>query len=765
MYHHILAFFMSTVIFITSLFSLGALPQKQGMPALEAGEYGQYVDPFVGTGGFIWASAMTYPGPTAPFGMVRLGPDTTMVNGFYPFKMGHGGYQYDLQPYIQGFSHTRLSGTGIREGGNFRVTPRVGDFDPSLNATRPLPFSHNNEIATAGYYAARLPSVACLVELTTTQRVGFHRYTFNTDKDAQLIIDATSYMQGDKDRASEGKITVDASAGEVSGEARISSGFAGRYGGLKCYFVARFNEPIQSSETWDNDGKDTGAMLNFGNMKGKPIELKLAISYVSLENARENLQTEAGGLDFDAVRVQTRDNWDSWLSRIDIKTNNLEHKKIFYTALYHSMLMPTNFTDSDGRFLGFNGKIGTAEGYTYRTDMSLWDTYRTSNTVYTLVAPEIQRDSLISLVQMARDGDGVLPRWPSGGGYTGSMFGSPAHMVMSESYLKGVEGIDYNEAYGYMKKHTLEMVPRDNRGHNDLYNELGYVPNDAPGANSVSMTLEYAWADHCLGLLAQGLGYAEDAEKFFAMGQNYRNLWDPEQKYFAPRNSDGSFGKAYPKMIAFYDEIFGFLGFDFARPYAEGSAQHYRWHVPYDPQGLLELFGSEKYFVKELEAFAKGASRNRAALNPGPGYWQGNEHNFHALYMFNEAGRPDLTQKYVRWSLTERFATGPSGYDGNEDGGAMSSWFVLSSMGIYPVNGTARYWLGAPLFDEALLQLGGGKTLKITAENNSKKNIYVQSVTLNGTKQTEASITHDQIANGGTLAFVMGPKPAANGGY
>jgi len=762
MYQHFLAIVMTAVIFVTSLFSLGALPSRQDMPAPEPGDYGQYVDPFVGTGGFIWASAMTYPGPTAPFGMVRLGPDATMAGGLYPFKMGHGGYQYDMQPYIQGFSHTRMSGTGIREGGNFRVTPRAGDFDPALNATRPLPFSHRDETATAGYYAVQLPSAACLVELTATQRVGFHRYTFNTDKDAQLIIDATSYMQGDVDRANEGKISVDAKTGEVSGEARISSGFAGRYGGLKCYFAAQFDQPIKSSETWDNDGKDTGAMLNFGNMKGKPIELKLAISYVSAENARKNLKAEAGSLDFDAARALTRASWDSWLSRVDIKTNNTEHKKMFYTALYHSMLMPTNFTDVDGRFLGFDQKIGTAKGYTYRTDLSLWDTFRTSHSLYTLIAPEIQRDSVISLVQMARDGDGAMPRWPSGGGYTGSMFGSPAHMVITESYLKGIKGIDYNEAYRYMKKSTLETGHRDSRRENDLYNEYGYIPEDLSAPNSVSMTLEHAWADHCLGLLAQGLGYEKEAEQFLAMGQNYRNTWDPKQRYFAPRNSDGSFQKVYPNMIAFYDELFGT---EFSRAYCEGSAQHYRWHAPHDPQGLIGLFGSKEYFVKELEAFAKGASRNRAAFNPGPGYWQGNQHNWHALYLFNDAGRPDLTQKYVRWSLTERFAVSPNGYDGNEDGGSLSSWYVLSSMGIYPVAGTDRYWLGAPLFDEATLQLGGGKTLKITAENNSGKNIYAQSVTLNGKRLTEASITHDMIANGGTLAFVMGPQPAAGGGY
>jgi predicted alpha-1,2-mannosidase len=268
-----------------------------------------------------------------------------------------------------------------------------------------------------------------------------------------------------------------------------------------------------------------------------------------------------------------------------------------------------------------------------------------------------------------------------------------------------------------------------------------------------------------MALIAEGLGEQDIAKEYFERGQYYRNLWDPKQKYFAPRNSDGSFGKVYPNMIAFYDEIFGFLGFDFARPYCEGSARHYRWHAPHDPQGLVELFGGGQYFVRELEKFMKDASRSRAALNPGAGYWIGNQHNWHAAYLFNEAGRPDLTQKYARWTLTERFATGPSGYDGNEDGGSLSSWYVLSSVGLYPVAGTDRYWLGAPLFDEAVLQLGGGKQLKITAENQGKKNIYVQSVTLNGTRLAEPSITHGQIANGGVLAFVMGPKPAANGGY
>jgi len=345
------------------------------------------------------------------------------------------------------------------------------------------------------------------------------------------------------------------------------------------------------------------------------------------------------------------------------------------------------------------------------------------------------------------------------------MFGTPADMVIAETYLKGITGFDAEAAYTFMKKTSDELMPpgRDGRSHVDAYNQYGYLPADIEEKGSVSSTLEYAWADGSIALLGEALGKdAAEVQKYRDKSMYYKNLFDPSVKYFRPRNSDGSWVTPFsPYITSYYNEVLVM----FPKAYAEGSAQHYRWSVPLDPQGLIGLFGSEEYFASELELFMRDASPRRAALDPGSGWWVGNEHNLHAPYLFNDAGRPDLAQKYIRWTLLDRFTLDPDGLDGNDDGGATSAWYVLSAMGLYPVAGTERYWLGAPLFDEVKASLGGKKVLTITAKNQSEKNMYVQSVTLNGVKLTEPFLTHSQIKDGGTLAFVMGDRPAPNGGY
>lgn len=761
--------FLILCILVSTLFSIGELPKFEAMPDKNPGEYGQYVDPFIGTGGIPWASAMLFPGATAPFGMVRLSPDTTLPGGIDPFRHANAGYHYNHQ-HIWGFSHTRLAGTGARDMGHFRITPSVGNFNPANRLNKPLLFSHDHEIATAGYYAVNLPTINCLAELTSTTHVGMHRYTFKTDKDAHLFIDATSFLAGGS--AEDGYINILPDSMEVEGHGRVFTSFTGRYGGLKGYFVARFNQPFESYATWiegenilgrlESFGTDTGADINFGNIKNKPLELKLGISFVSIENARENLDAQTAGLDFEGVRAVTRQNWDEWLSRIDIEAKDEEIKKIFYTSLYHSMIMPSNFTDENGQYLGFNEEIGLAENFTYRTDMSLWDTFRTLHPLLNIIAPEIQRDCLKSLVRMARIG-GTLPRWPSGAGYTGSMFGTPADMVITESYLKGISDFEVLEAYDFMKRNSLEPAPSgaDGRALIDEYNSYGYCPADLTN-NSVSYTLEYAWADGSIALLANALGKTEDAQFFSEKSMNYKNLFNSATKYFQPRKTDGTFVEPlFPNMTSFYDDI---LGLKFSDDYCEGSPRHWRWTAPHDKDGLIELFGRD-YFITELNSFMNDASKNRAALDPGAGYWHGNQHNMHAAYLFNDAGRADLTQKWVRWILTERYSTDVDGLDGNDDGGTLSAWYVLSAIGLYPVAGTESYWIGAPIIEKAELKLGEGKTLTVIANNQSAENMYVQEVTLNGLKLESPFLLHSQFVNGATLVFNMGPDPAINGGY
>jgi len=757
LFHQAQAMILSVVILFSTLFGIGGLPKNMDMPALDAGALGSYVNPFVGTGGLPWVTGMLWPGATVPFGTVRLSPSTCFAGGldFYPTN----GYSY-LHRHTLGFAHT------ILEGGNFRVTPAVGDTDPAGRLKNPLPFTHSREIAAPGYYAVYLPSIACMAELTASAHVGAHRYTFGTSKDAHIFIDATSFLRDGS--AKDGKIAVDPGTMEITGEACVSASFSKRYGGLTGYFVARFDRPFESYDIWDSgDGTDVGMNLNFGNMKNKPIELQIGISFVSLANARENLEVQAGGLDFDRIRALARSDWEEHLGKIQIESEDETVERIFYTSLYHSMTFPSNFTDVNGEYMGFSRQVGDTQGeFTYYTDMSLWDTFRTVHPLYTLVAPDVQLDCVRSLVEMAKTG-GALPRWPSGGGYTGSMFGSPADMVITESYLKGLTDFDAQAAYGFMKKASEQGMPGgvDGRYNVHAYNQYGYLPADIETKGSVSSTLEYAWADWSIALLGEALGAdPAEVEYYREKSMRYKNLFDPGTKYFRPRNADGTWTTPFsPLITSYYNEVLFF----FPKAYAEGSAQHYRWSVPQDPQGLIELFGSREFFVKELDKFMSSASRRMAAIDPGPGYWHGNQHNLHALYMFNEAGRPDLAQKWARWALTERYGLGPDGLDGNDDAGTLSAWYVLSALGLYPVAGSDRWWIGAPIVGSAVLQLGDGKTLTITANNQSARNKYVQGVTLNGVKLAEPWILHGELTAdaANTLVFEMGPSPAAGGGY
>ncbi len=716
------------------------------MPEPVVGEYTQYVDPFIGTGGTPWACGMLSPAACTPFGAVRLGPDTSFIGGAYIFKTNTSGYYYE-HGHIKGFSHSRLSGTGAEDYQIFRVTPTVGSSKVDV-----IPYSHQNEVAAPGYYAVYLKSLDCLVELTADDHIGVHRYTFGNQKDARLYLDVTSTAGNYS--ADSGFAEYDAETGLITGGSVIHAAFSSRYDGLPVYFAAKADKDIKSCDV-TGDPTDLGVDINFGNIKDDSVELKVAISFVSVENAEMNLEAEAGSLDFDQVRDNAVAKWEDRLSSIKISSDP-ETMTVFYTALYHSLIMPTNFTDVNGEYLGFDKQVHVADGYTYRSDMSLWDTCRDTHSLYTLIEPEIQYDCLNSLVEMANAG-GVIPRWPMGAGYASSMHGDPTNIMITESYLKGFRDFDVETLYGYMKNTSENSVNRSGRNFIKEYNEYGYIPDDlANGEESVSFTLEYAWEDHAIAVLAEQLGYTEDVERYSEKAMYYKNVFNPETKYFQARNSDGSFVWNFnPYITSFYDAV---MIKKFAACYSEGSARQWRWSVLHDIDGMIELFGSEEYFVSELEKFMKDASLNRAAIDPGHGFWIGNQHDIHTPYLFANAGRSDLTQKWVRWTLDNRFSSDVNGLDGNDDGGTLSSWYVFSSMGFYPLAGTDRYWIGSPNIDSAEITLGNDKTLKITALNQGKKNIYVESVTLNGVELDGCYITHEQLIGGGELVFNMSDK-------
>lgn len=722
----------------------GVSLKKIAMPEIVTSEHTQYVDLFTGTGGTPWTCAMLSPAACAPFGSVRLGADTSFVGGAFVMKTNTSGYYYENR-HIRGFSHSRLSGTGATDYGIFRVTPAIGDKDAGE-----LPFSHKNEVASTGYYAVYLDTLGCLAEMTADEHTGVHRYTFNHSKDARLSLDVTS--AAGNNGCTNGFASFDEKTGILTGGAILRAVFSERYDGLPIYFAAKANKKIKSC-TITGDETNLIADLNFGSLPNESIELKVGISFVSVENAMLNLREETKDLNFDGVREKTLANWEKHLSAIRIESADTEIKKNFYTALYHTMIMPTNFTDINGEYLGFDKKVHTAKGYTYRSDMSLWDTCRNTHALYMLIEPEVQNDCLKSLVEMAETG-GELPRWPMGAGYAGSMFGDPANIVITESYLKNYRDFDVNTAYEYMKKSSDGIRERVGRDYADAYNQYGYVPNDIEGARySVSHTLEYSWEDGALSTLATALGKSADAQKYAEKSMYYKNIFDPETKYFRAKNTDGSFDDNFNTKLHSY---FGLSFLDkYVGCYCEGSANHWRYSAMQDIDGMIELFGSDEYFVAELEEFMEGAAPKRAHWNPGAGYWIGNQHDIHTPYLFANAGRKDLTQKWVRWTLENRFSTDIDGLDGNDDGGTISAWYVFSAMGFYPLAGTDKYWLGSPNLDSAQVTLPNGKELKINAVNQSDENIYVEKVTFNGKELTDVYITHAELMKGGELVFTM----------
>lgn len=745
---HIIRIFVSVFVAFETLFmSLfgGVVPHSIQMPQVSAGEYSQYVDPFIGTGGTPWTCGMLSPAATVPFGAVRLGPDTCFVGGAYIVKTNNSGYYYE-HGHIKGFSHSRLSGTGAEDYSHFRVTPVSGGNDVAI-----MPYSHSKETASAGYYAVYLPTADCLAEMTADTHTGVHRYTFYDNDDARLYIDVTS-AAGNR-TSYDGYARVDEETGVIYGGCTLYGAFSARFDGLPVYFAAVTDKPVVSYEI-TGGGSDCGIDLNFGSIENDSVEMKIGISYVSEENALLNLKAETDGLDFDAVRENAVNDWEDRLSVIKINTDDKDIKTNFYTALYHSMIMPTDFTDVNGEYLGFDKKVHVVEGYTYRTDMSLWDTCRTTHPLYTLIAQDIQTDCLNSLVNMAQLGAGVIPRWPMGAGYTSSMIGDAANIVIAESYIKGITDFDVEAAYEFMKYSSENKVSKDGRDFVEEYNEYGYIPQDTEGVNkSVSRTLEYSWADAAIATLAEALEKTDDCKRYTVKAMNYANVFNPETKYFQARNSDGSFVWNFsPYITTFYDAV---MIKKFADCYCEGSARQWRWAAIHDVEGMIELFGSEEYFVNELNQFMKDASLSRAAVDPGHGFWIGNQHDIHTPYLFANAGRPDLTQKWVRWTLDNRFSTDVNGLDGNDDGGTLSSWYVFSALGFYPLAGSDKYWIGSPNIDSAEITLSNGNVLKITANNQSDKNVYVSSVTLNGEKLDGCYVTHEQLMNGGELVFEM----------
>ena len=491
-----------------------------------------------------------------------------------------------------------------------------------------------------------------------------------------------------------------------------------------------------------------GGYIDFGSAGDDPVELALAISLIDETQARTNLVRQVGRRGFDQVREETQALWRDALSAVEIEGGTDDQRIIFRSALYHTQLAPTELSESGGRYMGFDRRPHEAEGWAYHSDLSLWDTFRTLHPLLVLIAPERQRDIVRAMVAMYEEG-GDLPKWAFMIGYTGGMIGSHADVVIADTHLKGITDFDVATAYQGMREHAMGPRPNAGRGGIEHYIDRGYCPNGLVGAGT-SRTCEFAYDDWAIANLAQVLGQQSDHDLFMERSRNYRNVRDSETRFFRGRKADGSWVKPLRPTWVF-DEQF-----------IEGDAWQWRWFAPHDANGLIELFGSAEAFVQQLRRFFGRSTRRPDTLLPDPYYWHGNEPDIHAAYLFDDAGRPDLTQKWVRWIMKTRYGAGAAGLDGNDDYGTLSAWYVFSTMGLYPLAGSTRYRIGSPIFDSTAVHLEGGD-LEIVAHDAGEGRYYIQDARIDDSPLVAPFVDHSQIVEGATLEFWMGDEPSSWG--
>ena len=681
----------------------------------------QYVNQYVGTGGH----GHTFMGANVPFGLVQLGP-TEPTRGWDWCS----GYYYDDDELI-GFGHMHLSGTGIGCLGDVAFLP-VKDFKQT--STR---FKHEAEKVHPGYYSLQLTDPNVLVELTATERCGFHRYTFKDGAKAQLALDLSQCIGWDK--LNDCLLTQE-SATRLTGFRRSNGWAADR----RIYFSIDFSQPVTVHRL---DSMERVVLSVADNTK--PLLVKVALSPVSIDKAKLNMQAEMAGWDFDATVKAADDAWNRELARIEIQTNDQTKKRVFYTAMYHLMTSCSKFNDVDREYRGADGKVHKAD-FTNYTTLSLWDTYRAAHPLMTVAFPEMQRDFAQTFLNIYKQ-QGRLPVWHLMGSETDCMVGNPGAIVLADLTMKGfVE--DKELALEALK--ATQMKDIRSLG---LLKEHGYIPwNLEPENETVAKALEYCAADDGVAKVAKLLGKSDDYEYFFNRSRSYKKYYDPETRFMRAVGTDGKFRLPFNPFFAEHR----------TNDYTEGNAWQYTFLVPHDVKGLIQLFGSDKAFMSKLDSlfFVEGWAGDNASpdMSGMTGqYAHGNEPSHHVIYMYNYAGRPDKAAPLLRKMLNEMYLDQPDGLSGNEDVGQMSAWYILSSVGLYqvdPVGG--RFVIGSPLFDKATVNVGAGKTFTVVAKNNSDRNIYVQSARLNGKALKNSYIEFNDIRHGGTLELVMGPKPS-----
>ena len=728
---------MKSVLSVFLLFSL-VLISCQKQTQTTTSDYTKFVDPLIGSG----YHGHVFVGASVPFGAVQLGPNNETQGWDWC-----SGYHYSDSILI-GFAHTRLSGTGIGDLGDVVFMPVTDDFKPGAD-TIPYPwkskYSHEKEVAKAGYYSLHIDRYNIDAELTATNRVGFHRYKFNNEGNSKIVVEL-KYGTG-WDKITKGFVEqVDKNT--IQGY-RFSKGWAEDQ---KIFYYTQFSKEIKSFEVLNSNDAEGILTVLIGFDGNGELLAKTAISATGPEGAKNNLTAEIdkelGEWNFDGVKEIAQNLWNTELGKIKVETNNLSDKKIFYTALYHTMIAPSLFNDFNGDYRGADKQVHQNPGYQTYTTFSLWDTYRAAHPLYTLVQPNRINDFVNTMLAIY-DQQGKLPVWHLHANETNCMVGYHAIPVIADAYLKGFRGFDAEKAFEAMKGSAMN----DFRGV-DFVKSQGYIPADSQN-ESVARAMEYAIDDWCIAAMANALGKTEDAEYFSKRAKYYENYFDPQIRFMRGKMADGSWRAPFSPIASQHN----------ADDYCEGNAWQYLWLVPQNPEGLIELLGGEEPFTTKLDSLftisseqIEGASSDISGLIGQ--YAHGNEPSHHTTYMYAFAGQQWKSASLVREICKTMYTDKNDGLCGNEDCGQMSAWYVLSSMGIYPVNPAAgAYVFGSPVFDKAEIGLPEGKTFSIVAENNSDVNMYIQSAELNGKPYTKSFITHKDILAGGTLKFVMGDQP------
>ena len=720
------------------------------LATLQAGEITKYVNPFIGTGAIDGGlSGNNYPGASSPFGMIQLSPDTSEA----PNWGDASGYDYNRNT-IFGFSHTRLSGTGASDLIDITLMPTSSGRTSSA-------FTHDEEKARPGYYQVMLKDENINAELTTTQRNGIHRYQYPAGKDAEIILD----MDHSADKGSWGRRIINSQIRILNDHAvegyRIITGWAKL---RKIYFYMEFSSPILTSTLRDGgrvhentaviNGTNLHGCFRFGQLNGKPLTCKVALSSVSMENARQNMEQEAPHWDFDRYVAAADADWEKQLGKIEVKGTEVQ-KEIFYTALYHTMIQPNTMSDVNGEYMAADYTTRkVANNETHYTTFSLWDTFRASHPLYTLLEPERVTDFVKSMIRQY-EYYGYLPIWQLWGQDNYCMIGNHSIPVITDAILKGIPGIDMEKAYEAVYNSSVTSHPNSPF---EVWEKYGFMPENIQ-TQSVSITLEQAFDDWCVAQLAAKLNKDADYQRFHKRSEYYRNLFHPKTKFFQSKNDKGEWIEPFDPYQ---------YGGNGGHPFTEGNAWQYFWYVPHNIQALMELTGGTKAFEQKLDTFFTSTYKSEQMNHNASGfvgqYAHGNEPSHHVAYLYNFAGQPWKTQKYVSHILNTLYNNTSSGYAGNDDCGQMSAWYVFSAMGFYPVNpADGRYIIGSPLLDECTLKLAGNKEFRIRTIRKSPEDIYIQSVTLNGKKHKDFFITHQDIMNGGTMVFKMGKKPSGWG--